>query len=199
MSLSSTRHLSRGISLLAPLALLLTAGCDPHEVADSLVEDLQPKPDDRPGQTPPSPPRDGGVNPCATVLCAPDHFCVVLRSEPPQATCQPKIQDPCATVRCAAGTHCQVRDVQCVREPCRPQPTCVPDAKPACDLDCARGTHCELKQVQCVRAPCPPQPTCVADGVKCGSNSCGPDEYCCNASCGICAPKNGACIQIACE
>lgn len=35
--------------------------------------------------------------------------------------------------------------------------------------------------------------------VKCGRNVCGPNQYCCNASCGICAPRGGACIQIACE
>jgi hypothetical protein len=33
----------------------------------------------------------------------------------------------------------------------------------------------------------------------CGDNTCGAGEYCCNASCGICAPEGGACIQIACE
>lgn len=32
----------------------------------------------------------------------------------------------------------------------------------------------------------------------CGSNVCGPGTYCCNASCGICAPEGGVCIQIAC-
>ena len=32
----------------------------------------------------------------------------------------------------------------------------------------------------------------------CGSNSCGPGTYCCNASCGICAPLGGGCIQIFC-
>lgn len=32
----------------------------------------------------------------------------------------------------------------------------------------------------------------------CGTKTCGAGEYCCNASCGICAPLGGACIQIAC-
>jgi hypothetical protein len=43
---------------------------------------------------------------------------------------------------------------------------------------------------------------CVPDkkskGEACGSRTCGAGEYCCNASCGICAPAGGACIQIAC-
>jgi hypothetical protein len=28
---------------------------------------------------------------------------------------------------------------------------------------------------------------------------CGPGEYCCNESCGICAPLGGGCIEIYCE
>jgi hypothetical protein len=33
----------------------------------------------------------------------------------------------------------------------------------------------------------------------CGSSTCGVGEFCCNASCSICAPEGGACIQIVCE
>jgi hypothetical protein len=36
-------------------------------------------------------------------------------------------------------------------------------------------------------------------GTPCGSNHCGAGDYCCNESCGICAPFGSACIQIACE
>jgi hypothetical protein len=36
-------------------------------------------------------------------------------------------RDRCAEVRCAADTHCEMVDVQCVRAPCPPQPTCVPN------------------------------------------------------------------------
>jgi|SRR5581483_3455930 len=36
------------------------------------------------------------------------------------------------------------------------------------------------------------------DHVTCGTKTCGAGEYCCNASCGICAPEGYACIQIAC-
>ena len=35
--------------------------------------------------------------------------------------------------------------------------------------------------------------------VACGTNTCGQGEYCCNESCGICAPEGGACTQQACE
>jgi len=39
----------------------------------------------------------------------------------------------------------------------------------------------------------------VGGGELCGGRRCGPRTYCCNASCGICAPLGGVCIQIACE
>ncbi len=35
-------------------------------------------------------------------------------------------------------------------------------------------------------------------GEACGSNVCSATEFCCNPSCGICAPHGGACIEIAC-
>lgn len=35
-------------------------------------------------------------------------------------------------------------------------------------------------------------------GEVCADNVCGSDEFCCNPSCGICAPMGGACIEIAC-
>jgi hypothetical protein len=35
--------------------------------------------------------------------------------------------------------------------------------------------------------------------VTCGSNTCGVGEFCCNPSCGICAPLDGVCTQQACE
>jgi hypothetical protein len=34
---------------------------------------------------------------------------------------------------------------------------------------------------------------------KCGANKCDVGEYCCNASCGICAPEGGVCTMQACE
>ncbi|HEX7669676.1 MAG TPA: hypothetical protein VF395_08845 [Polyangiaceae bacterium] len=36
-------------------------------------------------------------------------------------------------------------------------------------------------------------------GIACGKNTCAKGEYCCNASCGMCAPMGAACIQIACD
>jgi hypothetical protein len=36
-------------------------------------------------------------------------------------------------------------------------------------------------------------------GVPCGKNTCSKGLYCCNASCGVCAPPGEACDMIACE
>ncbi len=33
----------------------------------------------------------------------------------------------------------------------------------------------------------------------CGNTVCGDGEYCCNSSCGICAPIEGSCIQRTCR
>ncbi len=37
-----------------------------------------------------------------------------------------------------------------------------------------------------------------SSGVTCGTAVCPSGQYCCNASCGMCAPMGAACIQIAC-
>jgi hypothetical protein len=41
---------------------------------------------------------------------------------------------------------------------------------------------------------------CVPDkgGVTCGNTTCQGGQVCCNASCGICTPPGGVCIQTAC-
>jgi hypothetical protein len=36
-------------------------------------------------------------------------------------------------------------------------------------------------------------------GQPCNQTTCNPDEFCCNFSCSICAPRGGFCIQIICE
>jgi hypothetical protein len=108
--------------------------------------------------------------------------------------CEPEIDpndDLCARVRCKAGTHCEATGESA---------QCVADA--TCDLVCDEGSHCELVDVQCVQAPCPPIEECVLDhvgGTACGDVTCGAGQVCCNASCGICTPPDGACIQLACE
>jgi hypothetical protein len=55
---------------------------------------------------------------------------------------------------------------------------------------CVRGSHFDSSPAVCA---CVPNP-----GVSCGAVTCPANTYCCNASCGICAPPGVACIQIAC-
>ena len=39
----------------------------------------------------------------------------------------------------------------------------------------------------------------ATNGVACGTKLCAAGQYCCNASCSMCAPMGAACIQIACD
>ena len=55
---------------------------------------------------------------------------------------------------------------------------------------CVAGYHWDEVHCRCVRDQ--------NGGARCGDRHCGRGEYCCNASCGICAPIDGGCIQIAC-
>jgi hypothetical protein len=137
------------------------------------------------------------LDPCATMLCAPDSHCVVLESYPPQARCVPKV-DRCASIRCAQGTHCEVRQVQCVRAPCPPLPQCIPDIALDLSGDMIQPfTFTSPPSASLLtHRPKRPRPSGLE---KCGNNICGKGKYCCNASCGICAPKGGFCIQIACK
>lgn len=78
--------------------------------------------------------------------------------------------------------------------------------QPGCDYD---GVHYDIGETFPAGDGCNTC-TCTANGVPactkiacpvgepCGDNFCGEGTYCCNASCGICAPEGGACIQIAC-
>jgi len=164
----------------------------------------------------------GGSASCAATLCLEGTYC---DDSSGQAKCIPL--PSCKDMLCKPGTHCALQEVQCVRAPCPPQPSCVPDSDPClvadCDgnclpvngkplcvpleckdpcqtVKCGKGTHCEPKEVQCVTTPCCPAAECVADDAQaCGDNTCGAGTYCCNASCGICAPKGGACTQQLCK
>lgn len=172
-------------------ALVLCAGICRDVPGGFICEPkAEPKPDAGAGN---------GAGSCAAALCPVGTYCDDISG---QAKC---IKSPtCDNTRCAAGQHCELTAVQCIRAPCPAQPTCVPDTtKDVCaTVRCAAGTHCEAKQVQCIRAPCPPIAECVPDtsaGTKCGKNICTGDSFCCNASCGTCAPKGGACTQQLCD
>jgi hypothetical protein len=132
----------------------------------------------------------------------------------------------CATVfaACAVGVDEQEeplleQSVQAVGpEPCEGKLTCpegkvakkLPNCNEVCvpdrEFECSANTDCPA--LHCVTAPCPQLVCqghkCVLPGsspaasVPCGSKVCGPTDYCCNASCSMCAPVGGSCIQMIC-
>ncbi|MBI4699858.1 MAG: hypothetical protein HY744_01605 [Deltaproteobacteria bacterium] len=86
---------------------------------------------------------------------------------------------------------------------------CVPDEGFECSIDKDCGsiycitTPCDqpvCRGHQCVIAANPPAhgPGNGQGGKPCGDSVCGGSMYCCNASCGICAPLDGVCIMMAC-
>jgi hypothetical protein len=68
---------------------------------------------------------------------------------------------------------------------------CVPDLNPCSVVLCPPDTQCIVEGGNAVCEP--------ITGEACGDAVCGPGLECCNASCGICTPPNGVCIQIACD
>lgn len=126
-----------------------------------------------------APPQDGLSLPSA---CKPFPQCVDDGPQDPPRSC--------AVVLCKEGTYCD--DSSGVAE-CVPSDVCA-------GVRCDKGYHCEPVEVVCVRAPCPPVPECVPDekGMRCGPNVCAKGQVCCNESCGICTPPDGACIDLYC-
>jgi hypothetical protein len=132
-------------------------------------------------------------------LCDPaDPGCIetdVVKFCQADGSCSP-LQPSCETVFCGgiAGI------------PCPGAGTCVDDPSDDCDpknggADCGGVCTCDALGLCVAPAHWDSSPGvcgCVGATGSCGGNTCGPNEYCCNASCGICAPFGAACIQIAC-
>jgi hypothetical protein len=145
---------------------------------------------------------DAGPGPstCAVTLCPVGTYCDDITGT---AQC---IKAPsCRGHSCPRGQHCELQEVQCIRAPCPPFPGCVPDDEPpvkdpCATVRCKAGTHCEVTPIVCITTPCDPIAECVPDvtGGSCGGNTCSAGQFCCNPSCGICAPKGGACTQQFC-
>jgi hypothetical protein len=79
--------------------------------------------------------------------------------------------------------------------------------------DCRAPLYCTTEDGVCNRPPgCGPDDICpavcygtcsykriVLPSPTCGGNVCPKGTFCCNASCGTCAPLGGACTQQVCE
>lgn len=107
-------------------------------------------------------------------------------SAPEVCECVP-IENPCNLVDCVPGNVCVVKDGEAV---------CVPDTgggtNPCAFTLCPINTECVERGGEAICKP-------TGDGGdRCGDVTCGAGQVCCNASCGICTPPDGACIQIAC-
>ena len=64
---------------------------------------------------------------------------------------------------------------------------------------CTQTALCIIGDVWSPKAcACVPEKS-AGGGALCGTKHCGAGQYCCNSSCGICAPVGSACIQIACS
>jgi hypothetical protein len=152
-----------------------------------------------------------GSSACPEVSCE-RHRCVYSFPQCPS-------DDSCAAVLCRVGTHCEKG--RCIPEgervfcggiagiPCPGQGRCADDPSDGCDpnnggADCGGLCTC-VQNVLCTISShfdsspsvCACVPNTQPPG-SCGGHSCGAGQYCCNASCGICAPFGAACIQIVC-
>jgi hypothetical protein len=88
--------------------------------------------------------------------------------------------------------------------------TCNDDPRDDCDpqnggadcsglCSCAAEGRCADGQVwNASPKVCACESVKTAAGGDCGGNTCKDGEYCCNPSCGICAPMDGFCTQQAC-
>lgn len=188
--------------------------CDPND--PGCVETAELKFCQIDGTCAPLTPTCGAENPCAVTLCPVNTTCVVLETYPPQAQCVGV--DPCAAVQCPTGSQCAngvCSPVQtgvpcgglsgtrcpgagsCIDDPldtCTPQAggrDCAGICRCALTGSCPPGNHWDDSPSVCACAPDEPS-------TPCGSDTCGADEFCCNASCGTCAPIGGACIQVFC-
>jgi hypothetical protein len=110
-------------------------------------------------------------------------------------TCEDDRRDSCDPAR--GGADC---GGLCRRER-RPNPSACRRHDPTKSYVSRRPDQCAVLRLNCQAGSHAFSNECGCGCEKekpCGKNVCGAGFYCCNASCGICAPEGGACIQIAC-
>lgn len=123
--------------------------------------------------------RGAGAITCANVRCT--YRCEMVDNrpkcipKPPPAKPQPKAGragEKCGKNTCGLGERC---------------------CNASCGICTAPDGMCTQQICTETRSPAPeqPEPEPEAAAEKCGKNTCGQGEYCCNESCGICAAVGG--------
>jgi hypothetical protein len=138
-------------------------------------------------------PDDPNINPCAARLCPSGTMCVAK-----QVTC---VRAPCPPVaECVPIVRCG--GIAAIR--CPGNGACQDDPSDSCDpahggADCGGLCVCKPPAGECppdrIWNSSPAVCACalVPAPVRCGRNTCADGEYCCNESCGTCAPQGGGC------
>ena len=151
------------------------------------------------------------VEQCGASLCGTGEYCCNESCgicAPEGGACIQEFCETCGDVTCNAGESCCGPDCGI----CTPVggtcpdictgPIIIPEDNTAVVLE-----SCEADD-DCFAMPCNEEPcfdyvcresVCVLVE-ECGNTECDPEvDYCCNASCGICAPLGGSCVQVVCE
>ncbi|WP_224244532.1 hypothetical protein [Hyalangium gracile] len=92
---------------------------------------------------------------------------------------------PCGSNTCGKGTYCC--NASCG--------VCAPKGASCLDVMCEVAQQPQQPEAAAMK-PLPPEEQQL--GGSCGGNSCGAGTWCCNPSCGVCAPKGASCLDIAC-
>ncbi len=101
----------------------------------------------------------------------------------------------CSAGKCTKDSDCELSDNYCGGCACE---ALDPGEQPT---TCSNPVNCFAQPCLNKVARCQSNKCVVATkpaGIACGNNTCTNGQYCCNASCGMCANPGVFCIQIAC-
>jgi len=175
-----TRLLAAAMLALA-IPALAVVGC--HSEATSPVAPAGPGPDEA-LHRPPGGRFCGGIG---GFQCPPGYVC----EDDPSDDCDPRRGGA------DCGGICLEDDVD--EDDCRyPVRRYVSRSRRQCAavlFMCADGLLPFFDRTGCGCEGCPT----YGDSMDCGPSRCRPGQFCCNESCGICAPLGGACTQQVCE
>jgi hypothetical protein len=133
------------------------------------------------------------------VRCAAGTHCEAVPIVCVTTPCNPIAQCVPDTASCNTDADCRIVDNYCGGCACDalgPGQTATSCTNPVnCFAQPCAGkvAKCDVATHTCTVAAAP-----APGGTPCGANTCGVDTYCCNASCGICAPLGGGCIKLFC-